>query len=80
MVLLFSGINVHLRYFSVRYKCTPEVLFSQVFEKANCNAFKNVMKNGCLLTTRIHLGNKLSWLMEEPSLPFHEQTLVFVKA
>ena len=33
VVLLFSGINVQW----------PKVLFSQVFEKANCNAFKNVM-------------------------------------
>ena len=33
VVLLFSGINVPL----------PKVIFSQVFEKANCNAFKNVM-------------------------------------
>ena len=36
VVLLFSGINVQW----------PKVLFSQVFEKANCNAFKNVMSNG----------------------------------
>ena len=33
VLLLFSGINVPL----------PKVIFSQVFEKANCNAFKNVM-------------------------------------
>ena len=33
VVLSFSGINVQ----------EPKVLFSQVFEKANCNAFKNVM-------------------------------------
>ena len=34
VVLLFSGINVQW----------PKVLFSpKVFEKANCNAFKNVM-------------------------------------
>ena len=58
-----------LRYFSVRS-----------LKKRTATLFKNVMKNGCLLTTRIHLGNKLSWLMEEPSLLFHEQTLVFLKA
>ena len=33
VLLLFSGISVPL----------PKVIFSQVFEKANCNAFKNVM-------------------------------------
>ena len=33
VVLLFSGINVQW----------PKVLFSQFFEKTNCNAFKNVM-------------------------------------
>ena len=33
IVLLFSGINVQW----------PKVLFTQVFEQANCNAFKNVM-------------------------------------
>ena len=33
VVWLFSGINVPL----------PKVIFSQVFEKVNCNAFKNVM-------------------------------------
>ena len=36
VVLLFSGINVKW----------PKVLFGQVFEKPNCNAFKNVMYNG----------------------------------
>ena len=36
VVLSFSGINVQW----------PKVIFSQVFEKANCNAFKNVMHNG----------------------------------
>ena len=35
VVMLFSGINGH--------KCTmTKVLFRQVFEKSNCNAFKNV--------------------------------------
>ena len=33
VLLLFSGINVLL----------PKVIFSHVFEKANCNAFKNFM-------------------------------------
>ena len=33
VALLFSGINVQ----------RPKVLFSQVFEKANCNAFKYVI-------------------------------------
>ena len=33
VVLLLSGLNAQW----------PKVLFSQVFEKANCNAFKNVM-------------------------------------
>ena len=32
VVLLFSGINVR-----------PKALFSQVFEKSNCNALKNAM-------------------------------------
>ena len=66
VVLLFSGINVQW----------PKVLFSQVFKKTNCNAFKNVIYNGYLLTTRI----QLSWLIEGPSLLFHEETLVFHKA
>ena len=33
VLLLFSGINVPL----------PKAILSQVFEKANCNAFNNVM-------------------------------------
>ena len=33
VVLLFSGINLQL----------PKVIFSQDFEKANCNAFKNIL-------------------------------------
>ena len=53
----------------------PRYVLVRSLKKTNCNAFKNVIYNGYLLTTRI----QLSWLIEGPSLLFHEDTLVFHK-